>query len=640
MNKLPQILLLVMMLTANFFSNHALSNGADRQSLPEKKRGQRDNNSSQKSQLIRKIKNQATSRPKPKTRDSALPPTTSTPARASSANVNPIHSTEPEPTTGRTSNATLSESAMPTADLAPTSSVSTATNSDSTKPTTMFDAAGSPIEAISRASEQTRTSETSQVIPEPQEKTSEPSSINSPVPVQNIIVDTLSSSANNEPVNPSPVGNSDLKIQINELTRTDADIQNNIFNTSYITTDNSNIMTETPINPPSAPSIGGGSLIGSTLPSSVNIPSYPKTNYDPRFYVVNQLIVFSENMPQAKKVALVLGQYQARVIRRIKLTDLNFVLSTFRLPKQVSVKQVIEKIRRAHPDILIEPNHYFLPQSKSASKELNNRNEVFNKINKPIDHMCGQKLKIGMLDGPIDISHVSLKNQNIIQKSFYAKGEKLANESHATAIASLLVGDPNVMGLAGVVDKATLFSGNVMQQHPKNKNAMLATTESIILGLNWLVKQKVDVINLSLGGKSNLLLAKALEKVIDNKIFVVASAGNSGPTSAPSYPAAMINIISVTSIDHRGKIATDANQGSYIDIAAPGVDLWVAGKNNSGRYSSGTSIAAPLVTAAIALLVQKKQSIDILFEEAIDLGKSGKDSVFGHGLLQFPSCSD
>ena len=377
-------------------------------------------------------------------------------------------------------------------------------------------------------------------------------------------------------------------------------------------------------------------------PASASIPIYPKIHDDPESYVADQLILISSDMTQAKQLAQLMTQYQARVIRRRKLTDLNFVLSTFRLSKssakQTSVKQLLENIRANHPQVLIAPNYYFYPQSTPTARELNNRNEVFKKINKPQGENCGDNLNVGMLDGPINIDHSSLTAQKIIQENFYAKGEKLASNSHATAIASILVGDPNAKGLNGVISEATLYAGNVMQQHPKDKKKMLATTESLILGLNWLASKKVNVINLSLGGKRNLLLELALKRVIEKKIFIVAAAGNGGPTAEPRYPAAMDNVISVTSIDQQGNIAADANQGNYIDIAAPGVDLWVAGKNNSGRYNSGTSMAAPLVTAALSLLVQQKRSVNTLFEQALDLGAVGKDPVFGFGLLQFSNC--
>ena len=82
-----------------------------------------------------------------------------------------------------------------------------------------------------------------------------------------------------------------------------------------------------------------------------------------------------------------------------------------------------------------------------------------------------------------------------------------------------------------------------------------------------------------------------------------------------------------------------ANQGSYITLAAPGVDLWVPDAG-AGHYVSGTSFAAAVVTATSAWLFAHLPQINArslprqLCRSAKDLGISGNDPVFGCGLIQ------
>jgi hypothetical protein len=80
-----------------------------------------------------------------------------------------------------------------------------------------------------------------------------------------------------------------------------------------------------------------------------------------------------------------------------------------------------------------------------------------------------------------------------------------------------------------------------------------------------------------------------------------------------------------------------ANVGDYIDISAPGINL----PTTSRRITSGTSLAAPFVTAAVARLVQAcgvspMEAEVTLQANARDLGPRGWDSHFGWGLLQAP----
>ena len=84
-----------------------------------------------------------------------------------------------------------------------------------------------------------------------------------------------------------------------------------------------------------------------------------------------------------------------------------------------------------------------------------------------------------------------------------------------------------------------------------------------------------------------------------------------------------------------------ANHGDHSDVAAPGVDIWTAVPGAREGYHSGTSFAAPFVTAVLAALPQnalqgsKDQFLDRL--KIVDLGPPGRDPIYGRGLIQAPS---
>lgn len=186
----------------------------------------------------------------------------------------------------------------------------------------------------------------------------------------------------------------------------------------------------------------------------------------------------------------------------------------------------------------------------------------------------------------------------------------------------------------------------------------------------------VDVINLSLGSPnigSDQTLADAVAEAYAAGVVLVAAAGNNGD-SAPFYPAAYEEVISVAAVDITATRAYYSNFGSSIEIAAPGgsfeYDFNFDGTSskmrpdgvwstisffNSESYSvndyalmMGTSMATPHVAAAAALvkaaLIEKNnlkpdlkdqpdQIRQILRETAIDLGVEGRDDSYGHGLL-------
>lgn len=391
-----------------------------------------------------------------------------------------------------------------------------------------------------------------------------------------------------------------------------------------------------------------GSLLGSGLPRLPQELRLKQTK-NASTYVTNELIAVSADIDQAKQLAKIMSGYQARAIRRKTMSSLGMVLTTFRLAPGYTVGEILEQIKNGNQEIWIDANHFYYTSAKTntknkamkkTNKKSHRRTDLFTSIGLINNHQCNTKTKIGILDGPVDQKVDSLTNQSIIQKQMFSRGKKSASSSHGTAIASLLVGSSMYPELAGVINHAELAVAVVMQEKPDNNKKIFSTTESLILGLNWLVEQKVNVINLSLGGPRNALLEIALSKVLALDIGVVAAGGNGGSNAGKSYPAAQSGVIAVSALDSESKLAEDATQGDYIELSAPGVDLWVASNQSNAHYQSGSSLAAPLVAAALAQLGGSPKHAPLLFKASKDLGEPGKDSKFGWGLLQFPPCNN
>ena len=231
----------------------------------------------------------------------------------------------------------------------------------------------------------------------------------------------------------------------------------------------------------------------------------------------------------------------------------------------------------------------------------------------------------------------ALRGARIVQRSFISGDAQHAGTEHGTAVAAILVGQATGGGY-GLLPGAELDVGEVFAKDAAGQ--AVAEVLALVGGLNWLAERGVPVINLSLAGDANALVAYALRRAAAQRIVVVAAAGNGGPAAAPAFPASEPSVIGVTALDSRSQPYAAANRGDDVDFAAPGVRIWTPGADSDGSYVSGTSFATPYVTAAVGALIARAGAADparvttMLAAAAIDLGSPGKDPVFGWGLIQ------
>lgn len=139
------------------------------------------------------------------------------------------------------------------------------------------------------------------------------------------------------------------------------------------------------------------------------------------------------------------------------------------------------------------------------------------------------------------------------------------------------------------------------------------TYSGVIAGINWVVKNRKGrraVANMSLGGGKNQAINKAVNKAVQKGVNMVVAAGNNDKDACNYSPASAKRAISVGATDRNDKRSTFSNYGKCLDLFAPGTEItsaWI-GNNTAKRTISGTSMAAPHVAGAAALLLEKHRN--------------------------------
>ncbi|MFU8783744.1 S8 family serine peptidase [Aliidiomarina sp.] len=329
--------------------------------------------------------------------------------------------------------------------------------------------------------------------------------------------------------------------------------------------------------------------------------------------------VFAEQAPELWRY---LSSYQP-------LTALGQVMLSFSVPRHLDNREGVERLLPAAYHPYLDRNHVYQATSSAQPRQENPPELTW-----PADAVCNDNVRIGVVDTQLQENHPAFKTalaeQRLVRKAILDTSIT-QQQHHGTAITSLLISQANE--LQGLVPNAHIFHAEAFySQSPEHQGATLT---HLLSALNWLIESNVQVVNLSLTGPANNTLHSVVRRLYAENITIVAAAGNAGPFAEPLYPAAYPEVIAVTAVDKSKNIYRWANQGEYIEFSAFGVGVLTAQAEGFWGEESGTSIAAPVVSAFAACHAQEsvESTRASLREHAREMGATGRDSVFGFGLL-------
>lgn len=263
-------------------------------------------------------------------------------------------------------------------------------------------------------------------------------------------------------------------------------------------------------------------------------------------------------------------------------------------------------------------------------------------------------ITVAVLDTGIDYAHSDLKGSVAFcvvslrdSKTFY-RGTNLKNcadpNGHGTHVAGIIAARLNGAGVVGVAPKSSLYAVRVLGASGSGY------VSDVAKGIVESVKgpdgspgtdDDADVISMSLGGPDSQVLRDAVSYAYSYGVVLVAAVGNEGAPT-PSCPACYSEVIAVGAIDSNYVVPSWSNGNP--DIVAPGVSILSTWPKNKYAYASGTSMACPHVSAAVAIVQAMRLASNVpklapdkvkeaLAKSALDLGMPEYDDRYGYGLL-------
>ncbi|MFN3695957.1 MAG: S8 family peptidase [Pseudobdellovibrio sp.] len=290
------------------------------------------------------------------------------------------------------------------------------------------------------------------------------------------------------------------------------------------------------------------------------------------------------------------------------------------------VKDNLAAIKHVDRDIRISINQI-------SKKDLSTQSGISswgpNKIEAPAvwsQGFQGQNVRVGIVDGMVDASHVQLRNNILVSEQFNDEINNSQVNIHGTHVAGIIAADPSKGPVVGVAPAAKIIAGQFIG------NDGGGSLGDAIIAMNYVAAQGVKVINMSWGGAPCVQnLRSALQELSSKDILIVTASGNDGLNSdySPTYPAAFmldsqINVAASTSDDY---MIYFSNFGfKTVNILAPGVNIFSTVPGNKSTLLDGTSMAAPMVTGTAALLWSafpnaSSQQVKIAILNSVDVAR-------------------
>lgn len=354
------------------------------------------------------------------------------------------------------------------------------------------------------------------------------------------------------------------------------------------------------------------------------------------------LITLPTATPETLEAA-VAQTFNLTILERTPLGLIDARLVRLRIPDQRAVPAVIAALQGDARVPEAQPNYFYY--SRQQAQPLQPALQPVAATNSGLQYALaklgvadaqrmtrGRGTRVAVIDSGIERGHPDFAGVTIDEfDALDAGGAAQKLDPHGTGVAAIIAARGLVQGVAPDAHllSARAFAGG----------GAPAMTSALLKSLTWAVARGARVINMSFAGPRDSLMERNIAVLPDRRVIVIAAAGNGGANAAASYPAAYPHVLAVTATDANDRLYDKANQGRYVAVAAPGVDVLVPTGRAAHELQSGTSFAAPHVVGIVALMLDVNPDLSpdhvrqLLLAAADDLGVPGRDDLFGAGRV-------
>ena len=302
--------------------------------------------------------------------------------------------------------------------------------------------------------------------------------------------------------------------------------------------------------------------------------------------------------------------YRLRTVSAWTLATLGEQCVVFEIPRNRSIEDIL---RRLSSDPRVESAQAIATFETLASPE--SYNDPYAKLQHSVQTLhleqahhvaTGKGVRIAVIDTGVDLNHPDLQGRIVKASNFVDRSQQaFTSDIHGTAVAGVIAAATNnQVGIVGVAPQAEIFALKACWQKGPGTREAVCDSYTLAKALDFAIVQGAQILNFSLAGPSDPLLARLLRMALARGIVVVAAdAGDGGP----SFPATLEGVLGVQGVDDDGR--QRARSPSRGALGAPGVDILSTVPHASYDFFSGSSLAAAQVSGIAALLLEREPKL-------------------------------
>lgn len=340
------------------------------------------------------------------------------------------------------------------------------------------------------------------------------------------------------------------------------------------------------------------------------LPAYKNSQFD-ELIMTNYLHIRLKSEKDTDKLHAIAKKYKLKIIRKSKIMPLWYTLSITPKTQETTLNVANSIFETGFFASSIADFNYDGRECISDpdfGKQWGLQNNIHTNIDISIcsawQQATGKGIKIAIVDNGIEKTHSDLA-ANIDSLSYDTETQVLSSSvygDHGTHCAGIIAANINNSFIAGVAPKAKLMAVS-------NSFTGANYERNMAEGITWAWKNGADIISCSWRSNPSDYIKEAIDSLLlygrDGKgAILVKSAGNQngGPVTFPGNYRP--EILTVSSIGVNGNLSYFSSVGNYVDVCAPGENIYSTLLNNTVGMKSGTSMACPHVSGLAALILE------------------------------------